>query len=166
MLANEIVTTAMAAFFAGETECVLWESKSYPALFASPMPPHLATGDGSWGKQTRAHVLLCPIFHGPPPFEGALVRHTCDKPRCINPRHLLWGDHTANMRDAARRGRFNRALTPEEVKEIRSRPSQRLGRRRLPDDDPTPTYAELAREYGVTSSTIGRIKAGKTWKVS
>lgn len=34
------------------------------------------------------------------------VRHTCDIPLCVCPKHLLKGSHTDNVRDAIERGRF------------------------------------------------------------
>lgn len=36
---------------------------------------------------------------------GEVVRHSCDNPRCVNPRHLLAGTPRDNARDSIERGR-------------------------------------------------------------
>ena len=37
--------------------------------------------------------------------DGAVIRHTCDNPACVNPAHLLSGRNIDNVRDMWRRGR-------------------------------------------------------------
>lgn len=44
-------------------------------------------------------------MHYAQPWPGGHVRHTCDNPRCFNPRHLIPGTHQENMADKAERGR-------------------------------------------------------------
>ena len=34
------------------------------------------------------------------------VLHSCDNPRCCNPKHLRLGDHRENMKDAVKRHRY------------------------------------------------------------
>ena len=59
-----------------------------------------------------------------------VVRHTCDNPRCINPKHLTGGTYIDNMRDCKLRGRLGDSrnfgvangrtvVTPEQVHTIR-----------------------------------------------
>jgi hypothetical protein len=37
-----------------------------------------------------AHVIVCWLFHGPPPSKGLEVGHLCGHPNCLNPMHLHW----------------------------------------------------------------------------
>lgn len=58
-------------------------------------------------------------------IKGKVVRHTCDNPRCINPLHLVLGNHQDNMDDRTIRGRnakgavLSGKLSDEDVKYIR-----------------------------------------------
>jgi DNA-binding transcriptional regulator YiaG len=87
-----------------------------------------------------------------------IVRHKCDNPPCVNPRHLELGTHLDNMADARARGRFatgsrnGRArLTPEQIAEIRGNPDGLSG-------------ADLARRYGMSEAGIHYIRKGRSWK--
>lgn len=90
-------------------------------------------------------------------IEGKVVRHKCDNPRCINPKHLLLGTRADNNRDRAERGRSaktvpsRQSLTDEQVAEIRReyvKGSQVYG------------APALGRKYGVHQSYINRIVKG------
>lgn len=89
--------------------------------------------------------------------DGYVVRHTCDNPRCCNPKHLLTGTHADNVRDRVIRQRSavgesasNSKLTEAQVLEIRSRPKGAL--------------QHLAECYGVTKQTIEAIRYRRSWK--
>lgn len=111
------------------------------------------------GQRTTvlAHRMAYELFISPIP-DGLLVCHTCDNPSCVNPAHLFCGTMKDNMRDMASKGRAgitcgeknkNAKLTTEDVKKIRTRKE---------------TTAALAREYGVSDTTIRAIRERKTWK--
>lgn len=109
-----------------------------------------------------AHRFSYILFNGAIP-EGAIVRHKCDNPLCVNPSHLEAGTFADNTADMMSRGRGSyvahpgeangRAkLTVDQVNEIRATYSGRFG-----------DAADLARRYGVTKTTISRILRGELW---
>ena len=57
------------------------------------------------GKPRYAHRVSLELAGRAVP-EGAVVMHTCDNPRCVNPKHLKVGTQSENMRDASRKGRI------------------------------------------------------------
>ena len=94
-------------------------------------------------RNVMAHRLAFYLAHGRWP---ALVRHTCDRPRCANAAHLLEGTQRDNIHDCIDRGRArngNLKLTPTAWAEIResSAPS-----------------SELAWHYGVSAAHVRRIR--------
>ncbi len=56
------------------------------------------------GSTVRAHRMAYELEVGPIPPDK-LVRHTCDTPACVNPRHLLLGTPKENRQDQVERGR-------------------------------------------------------------
>ena len=54
--------------------------------------------------QRRAHRVSFVLHKGPIP-KGALICHTCDNPKCVNPSHLFLGNHLTNNQDRDRKGR-------------------------------------------------------------
>lgn len=104
-----------------------------------------------------AHRLSYELHNGPIP-EGHLVRHTCDNPACVNPKHLLTGTTQDNVDDKMQRGRFKMherhpmaKLTWDDVHSIRQ-DIRSLG--------------VLSKVYGVTKANISSIKRNKTWRES
>lgn len=93
--------------------------------------------------------------------EGVQVCHRCDNPPCCNPAHLFLGTAVENVNDCIAKGRGNRAagerhrsakLTPEQVRQIRATPN-RYG-----------ALSALARELGVSPTTVHNAANGITWK--
>ena len=93
-------------------------------------------------------------YRGPVP-PGLLVCHSCDVRCCVNPDHLFLGTPADNTADMIRKGRMARGerrghakLTTEQALEIKaSALSSRV----------------VAAQYGVGSSTIRKLRRGKTW---
>ncbi len=107
-------------------------------------------------KQDRAHRHAYELAHGEIP-KGKIIRHACDNRKCINPTHLLIGEHKDNVADRVARNRSatgvdnGRAkLTVEDVMKIFS-------------DNSSPKM-HLAKHFGVDPKVIRDIKQRKTWK--
>jgi len=104
------------------------------------------------GKPKRAHRVSYELFKGPIP-KGLSVRHACDNPKCVNPRHLEIGTHAENMADKIKRGRHGQKpkITDAQVAEIRESEA---------------SYKELAEQYGVSFGLIGLIRGKAGYRVS
>jgi hypothetical protein len=106
---------------------------------------------GNYGRigDARAHRVVYERYVGPIP--GRLqVRHTCDNPPCVNPRHLLLGTVADNMADRSARGRTYRPkLTPEQARAVFVSSS---GRR------------ATAVRFGVTETVVKRIWRREYWR--
>jgi hypothetical protein len=105
-------------------------------------------------KATHAHRYSWILKNGAIP-EGLIIRHKC-KGKCVNPDHLELGTQQDNMNDmirdnTVRKGikHHNCKLTPEQVKEIRTRTNER--------------YIKLAKEYNVSHSAISDIIHRRKW---
>ena len=98
-------------------------------------------------KKVLLHRWVYAQKHGVWP---KVVRHTCDNPYCINPDHLIGGDHADNMRDRIERlGKpigYPSKFSEDEITDIRT--SGISGR-------------ALAAKYGVSESYISDIRAGR-----
>lgn len=107
------------------------------------------------GISTYAYRWAWVIVRGPL-TKRDVIRHRCRNPACVRvaPGHLEIGDYRANNLDTAEDGQHRSAkLDPTSVRRIRER---------LASGD-RPRYVDLAREYGVTVSTVSEVALGKSW---
>jgi hypothetical protein len=111
------------------------------------------------GKTVSPHRASYEFYVGKIP-DGLRVLHKCDNPPCVNPDHLFLGTDRDNVADCIKKGRAKRLrflggengrakLTQESALKIRA------DKRKL---------IEIAADYGVTSTTVCDIKAGRRWK--
>lgn len=108
---------------------------------------------------TLAHRAAWEIAHGDIP-EGMAVCHRCDNPPCCNPAHLFLGTTGDNNRDRASKGR---GAQGERVHFARLTEDQVIAIRQRHSADGS-SLRRLAREFGVSNSTIHAVLSGQTWK--
>lgn len=116
------------------------------------------------GKTRGAHRVAYCLARGITidMIQGSVIRHTCDNPRCINPRHLLIGTQQDNIQDMVSRGRQRGAvgasnsmakLTDNQVAEVR---------RMYVRNSKTHGTVALSKLYGVSQTGISSIVRGVT----
>ena len=103
------------------------------------------------GRRVGAYVhrLILSAWNGEP-RKGEVCRHLDGSKS--NTSELRWGTHSENSADKVKHGRVYRPakLTEEQVLDIRSR----LG---------TDSQSQLAKEFGVSRTTISAISTGRNW---
>jgi hypothetical protein len=110
-------------------------------------------------KDLRAHRAAWILFRGSIP-DGLVLCHKCDIRPCVNPEHLFPGSLRDNTQDMIRKGRYSHRscanhpdarLSLSQVGEIRQRYEKGNG-------------TILAKEFGVSSTSIYSIINGNKWK--
>lgn len=112
-------------------------------------------------KAKAVHSIVLEAFIGPCPL-GNECCHNNNDPKDNRLVNLRWDTRASNCADKISNGTSHRGegnpkakLTTKKVLEIRHR--------RL-HEKPTPTYKQLAYDYGVHPNNIQQIVTGKTWK--
>jgi len=85
---------------ADEDACWLWTGAT-----CGPGYGRLKIGGRVYSAHRVAYELANGAIPPTPGHHGALVMHSCDNPRCCNPRHLKLGTSRENARDMAAKGR-------------------------------------------------------------
>jgi hypothetical protein len=137
------------------------------------------------GRRLQAtHISL--TLDGRPRPIGLLALHSCDNPICVNPHHLRWGTVKENAADMVSRGRAVGRdrhwtnLQPHrrargDTHGARVKPEKVLrgsanGGSKLTEADvlairaDTRAGIDVARDYGVTGTTISKIRQHQAWR--
>lgn len=128
----------------GPDECWPWTAAT----------SHCGYGVFAWSEERQAHRAAYRLFVGDIP-KGQVIRHRCDNPPCVNPRHLEPGTPLQNSGDAVARGRIARGsrhgvskLTEEQALLILAS---------------TESATEVARRYDVHPDLVRMIQRGVRW---
>lgn len=102
-------------------------------------------------RNIYAHRIAWALANGRWPGDNMVVRHTCDNSACCNPEHLIEGTQKQNVEDRSERSNWQstRKLTPEQVEYARTSPKTQL---------------EVARELGVSQTTISKLRSGSNYR--
>lgn len=106
-------------------------------------------------KNVAGHRESYRLFVGPL-ADNEVVCHNCDVRNCINPDHLFKGDRALNNQDMRDKGRHRfgetsplAKLSEKDVFAIRA---------------DTRSSSAVAKDYGVSQSTISRVRTGARWR--
>ncbi|RON52897.1 hypothetical protein BK666_02000 [Pseudomonas frederiksbergensis] len=153
---KDVLAARIKAKSVPDGECLIWTG--------STLGKHKYGGLKVGRTMLYAHRLSYELSKGPIP-EEMLVMHTCDRPACVNPDHLVLGTQKDNMDDMYAKGRNTPTqgeingkakLTSEQVEAIRMRfvPYCRIN-----------GGGAIGREFGVTAQAISSIIRGESWKL-
>lgn len=118
-------------------------------------------GHGNFEKEKAAHRAMYRAFYNFDLTPDHIVRHKCDRPRCLNPAHLELGTHADNSRDMWDRGR------QQDYKNVAKGVAH--GSAKLTEKEVLSIYAdprntkEIADQYALSQTTILKIKNGSVW---
>ena len=98
-----------------DTGCLFWKPGEYPRVKVPWWP----------NKTCNVTRLVMADAYGVLIEElptKVYARHRCDRPRCVDPDHLIAGSPSMNVYDSLKRGRWRPdKITPDDVLEIRAR---------------------------------------------
>lgn len=123
------------------------------------------------GERQYAHRLVWKLTHGWSLPDDLHVCHTCDNPKCVNPKHLFLGTDADNQRDKVRKGRQLRGEKLSNIMKEHARRGETHPCAKLTENDVRAIRKDdldngaLAAKYGVSQATISRIRTGITWRM-
>ena len=130
--------------------CWLWQGtrtdEGYGVFYCGP-------------KRKAAHRVSWELYRGPLP-RGAFVRHDCDSRLCVNPDHLILGDHWDNMDDMVRRGRAAHG----EKHWLSKATEQQAESMREEYATGKTSVRKLAAKHRLGRTTVHAILTGRTWR--
>ena len=139
-----------------EGDCWIWQGKKNPDGY----------GIFTVGRKfVAAHRYSFYVFtHPPGPLQ---VRHSCDTPSCVNPRHLLEGTAIDNAQDCVARGRKGQLGTTKPSAAGTRNHNSKFSQENVAQIKallPTKNNCQIAKQFGVTPAVIWKIRNGETYK--
>lgn len=121
---------------------------------------HINSGGYGTVKHKRktypAHRFAWIYKHGPV-SDDTVICHKCDNPKCINVEHLFAGTTLDNVRDKIAKGRLRVPIGEESgTAKLTSAQIEKI----MVDERP---QSLIAKDYGVSQSTISMVKTRKVW---
>lgn len=136
-----------------ESGCWVWTGHTNPDGYGVMGVNH---------RPDRTHRISWKLHRGPIPA-GAVVRHHCDNPPCVNPDHLAIGTQADNIADmvarkrsrgkSEQRGEANSTAVLTEADVLAMRAERRAGA----------SFPAIASRYGVGDETARYAVQGRTW---
>jgi hypothetical protein len=149
----------------GTDDCWLWKGNFYsPGKYGRFKANGHTSGAHRWSWQFTNGLIP----------DGLIVRHACDVPACVNPKHLLLGTHLDNGNDKAIRGRAPKGamngqnLHPERTVRGESHHNSKLCEADIPFIrhwlKSGYFIRDIASAFGVSTYPIMCIKKDKWWR--
>jgi len=138
------------AITADDNQCWEWKAMLFPNGYG-----RMKVG----GKDTLAHRIawMHPNYIIP---KGMCVCHSCDNPKCCNPKHLWLGTNQENTADKVSK---NRQTMGESVNTCKLSPIQ-VVEVRLRYASGETNSSKLAREFGISAAGMRLIIKRINWK--
>lgn len=108
------------------------------------------------GNAVRAHRYSIEYYKGINPV-GYVVCHSCDNPSCVNPDHLFIGRPVDNVADMIKKKRDRLIGSRNNKAKLNEKQALAIFNSKEPNH-------VLALQYGVSTSTIKRVKAKTLWR--
>ena len=105
------------------------------------------------GSTEYAHHWIASWHHGRQRRDDEHVMHSCDNPRCINPRHLSYGTRSENAKDMVAKGR-NKKPSRDNIARNAGIQADFLRRRAETDLADSRIIADVASRYSLSTRTI------------
>lgn len=136
-----------------DDECWLWLGQLMPNGYG-----RISLGAKNLGGE-GAHRVSWKLSNNQDIPPKMVVMHSCDNPKCVNPKHLSLGTPKENTQDMISKGRMvvvppvgkengKAILDEEKVKLIRAS---------------TESHAALGRRLGVSPNCVRGVRTGRTW---
>ena len=130
-------------------DCLIWQGAKHKQNYGMMR---------YWGKMKTTHQIIGIEKYGNPQDTGQQkFTQTCGNSLCCNPDHIELTTHSKIMSSFVstrkpKRGVHNE-LTKEKVLEIKNAPDTGWG-----------TKTRLAKKYGISDTTVGKIRRGQAYK--